>query len=104
MAGSDYIFWLITHPFASVAQRMFIPAYYELTPEKEEKMEDIIKSIIPIQPRREGLIFDIFISNTDPNKNKALYNLEEITTPTLFDKKLKEKFQLLTQEVPPVFG
>ncbi|MTI94701.1 MAG: alpha/beta hydrolase [Firmicutes bacterium] len=83
VAGSDFMFWLMTHPFRPLAQRMFIQANYELSAEQDEQAAEIIGSLLPMRPRREGFLFDFYVSNTDTVKNSEEYKLEELTVPTL---------------------
>lgn len=81
--NSDFTFWLLSGPFRSLAQRMFVPASYELTPEEDVQVAHTMQEILPIRPRSQGLLFDIFVSNTDPHERSLEYRLEEITAPTL---------------------
>lgn len=81
--NSDFIFWLLSRPLRSLAQRMFVPASYELSPEEDVQVARTMQELLPVKPRAEGLLFDIFISNTDPHERSLEYRLETITAPTL---------------------
>ncbi len=83
MISSDFAFWLLTHPLRSLAQRMFVPASYELSPEEDAQVAEMMEGLLPIAPRAQGLHFDIFVTNSDPHERSTAYNLEEITAPTL---------------------
>lgn len=83
IAGSDFIFWLLTGPLRSVAQRMFIPISYKLTPEEDAEAADAMRQVLPIQPRSRGLVLDMFVTNNDPHERNSDYRLEEIMVPVL---------------------
>lgn len=83
MLNSDFLFWLLANPLRPLAQRMFVPGSLELAPQEEAQVADTMRGLLPIEPRAQGLLFDIFVTNTDPHKNSSQYRLEEITVPTL---------------------
>lgn len=81
MFKSDFVFWLATTYFASSLRSiMGVPAGFELTPEYEAEVAAMMKTILPVNPRSDGALFDMFISNPDINSG---YPLEEITAPVL---------------------
>jgi pimeloyl-ACP methyl ester carboxylesterase len=81
MFKSDFIFWLATTYFASSLRSiMGVPEGFELTPEHEAEVAELMKTILPVNPRSDGALFDMFISNPDINSG---YPLEEITAPVL---------------------
>jgi pimeloyl-ACP methyl ester carboxylesterase len=80
---SDFLFWLLTNPFRSVTQRMFIPGSYALTDEDRAIVEDALEMILPVRPRAEGIVFDTLVSNIDPQRNRSAYPLEELEVPAL---------------------
>lgn len=81
MFKSDFVFWLATTYFASSLRSiMGVPDGFELTPEFEADVAAMMKTILPVNPRSEGALFDMFISNPAINTG---YPLEEITAPVL---------------------
>ena len=78
---SDFIFWLVTTYFgSSMRSTMGVPEGFELTPEYEADVAEVMKTILPVSPRADGALFDMYISNPDINTG---YPLEEITVPVL---------------------
>ena len=59
---------------------MGVPEGFELTPEYEADVAEVMKTILPVSPRADGALFDMYISNPDINTG---YPLEEITVPVL---------------------
>lgn len=81
MFKSDFTFWLATTYFASSLQSiMGVPADFELTPEHEAEVATVMKTILPVNSRSDGALFDMFVSNPDINTG---YPLEEIQVPVL---------------------
>jgi pimeloyl-ACP methyl ester carboxylesterase len=81
MFKSDFIFWLLTTYFSkSMRSTMGIPDGFELTPEYEADVAVVMKTILPVKPRSDGALFDMYVSNQDINNG---YPLEEITVPVL---------------------
>lgn len=80
---SDFAFWLLTHPLRSLTQRMFVPGDYALSAAEETQVAETIEMLLPIKPRAQGLLFDMYVTNTDPHERSAAYPLEAITVPTL---------------------
>jgi pimeloyl-ACP methyl ester carboxylesterase len=78
---SDFAFWLVTTYFGkSMRSTMGVPEGFELTPEYEADVAAVMKTILPVKPRSDGALFDMYISNPDINTG---YPLEEITVPVL---------------------
>jgi len=78
---SDFIFWLVTTYFSSsMRSTMGVPEGFELTPEYEADVAEVMKTILPVKPRSDGALFDMYVSNLDINTG---YPLEEITVPVL---------------------
>jgi pimeloyl-ACP methyl ester carboxylesterase len=78
---SDFIFWLVTTYFgSSMRLTMGVPEGFELTSEYEADAAEVMKTILPVSPRADGALFDMYISNPDINTG---YPLEEITVPVL---------------------
>jgi pimeloyl-ACP methyl ester carboxylesterase len=59
---------------------MGVPDGFELTPEYEADVAEVMRTLLPVNPRAEGAIFDMFVSNADINSG---YPLEEIAAPVL---------------------
>ena len=81
MFKSNFIFWLVTTYFSSSLRSiMGVPDGFELTPEYEADVAEVMKTILPVSPRSDGALFDMFVSNPDVNSG---YLLEEIVVPIL---------------------
>ena len=81
MFKSDLIFWLLTTYFrSSLHSIMGVPEGFELTPECEADVAEVMRTILPVNPRSDGAVFDMFVSNADINTG---YPLEEIAAPVL---------------------
>jgi pimeloyl-ACP methyl ester carboxylesterase len=73
---SDLLFWLLTTYFrSSLNSIMGVPKGFELTPEFKADVAEVMKTILPVNPRSDGAVFDMFVSNADINSG---YPLEEI--------------------------
>jgi pimeloyl-ACP methyl ester carboxylesterase len=59
---------------------MGVPDGLELTPAYKADVAEVMKTILPVNPRSDGAVFDMFVSNADINTG---YLLEEITVPVL---------------------
>lgn len=78
---SDFAFWMLANPFRSTMYSiMGVPEGYELTPEQEQEMEEVIHTVLPVKPRAEGALFDMYVSNPAINEG---YRFEDISVPTL---------------------
>jgi len=78
---SDFAFWLVTTYFGrSMRSTMGVPEGFELTPEYEADVAEVMKTILPVKPRSDGALFDMYISNPDINLG---YPLQEIAVPVL---------------------
>jgi len=78
---SDFAFWLMTTKFTSSMHGiMGVPAEYEMTPQEEVEMDNVMATLLPVRPRAKGALFDMYVSN--PSINKVTH-LGEITVPTL---------------------
>ena len=81
MFKSDFVFWLLTTCFSSsMISIMGVPEGFELTPELEADVAEVMRTVLPVNPRSEGAIFDMFVSNLDVNTG---YPLEKIAVPVL---------------------
>lgn len=82
--GSDFLMWLITTKFqAMMHATVGVPEGYSLSGADQVLVSDLIRSILPIQPRQAGFVFDMFTSNLDMDRNPQAYPLEELHVPTL---------------------
>jgi pimeloyl-ACP methyl ester carboxylesterase len=78
---SDFIFWLLTTYFSSsMRSTMGVPEGFELTPDYKADVAEVMKTVLPVKPRSDGALFDMYVSNLDINTG---YPLEEITVPVL---------------------
>jgi pimeloyl-ACP methyl ester carboxylesterase len=78
---SDFIFWLLTTYFpSSMHSIMGVPGDFEMTPAFEEEMAGVMETLLPVHPRAEGALFDMYVSNPAINDG---YPLGEISIPTL---------------------
>lgn len=81
MFKSNFIFWLLTTYFgSSMRSTMGVPEGFKLTPDYQADVAEVMKTILPVNPRSNGALFDMYISNPDINTG---YSLEEITVPVL---------------------
>lgn len=77
---SDYLFWFMTEYFDSTVKSMMgVPKDLELTPKYEAEIDKTVETVLPVNPRAEGGIFDMFTSNQAINN----YSLEEVSVPCL---------------------
>jgi 2-hydroxy-6-oxonona-2,4-dienedioate hydrolase len=82
--GSDFLMWLITHHFESAMKpAMGIPEGYVLSEEEQGMVTGVIRSVLPIERRTDGFVFDMFTSNLDMDRHPEEYLLETINVPTL---------------------
>jgi pimeloyl-ACP methyl ester carboxylesterase len=81
MFRSDFAFWLLTTYFrSSMNSIMGVPKGFELAPEHEADIAEVMETILPVSPRADGALFDMYVSNPDINTG---YPLDEITVPVL---------------------
>jgi len=81
MFRSDFAFWLLTTYFRpSMGAIMGVPKGFDLAPEHEADIAEVMETILPVSPRTDGALFDMYISNPDINSG---YPLEEIAVPVL---------------------
>ena len=78
---SDFLFWLITTYFsAGVRTPMGIPKGLELTPEYRAEVAEMMRTVLPVKPRADGVLFDTYVSNPEINTG---YPFAEIAAPAL---------------------
>ncbi len=81
--GTDFLAWLMTTPLSAVMQGMFVPGSYHLSDTDKAELARAMRDILPSRPRMQGMVFDMFVTNTDPCHHSERYPLETISTPTL---------------------
>jgi pimeloyl-ACP methyl ester carboxylesterase len=59
---------------------MGVPKGFTVTPAHKAVVADVMRTVLPVNPRADGALFDMFVSNPDINTG---YPLEEITVPVL---------------------
>ncbi|MEJ2738040.1 MAG: alpha/beta hydrolase [Anaerolineae bacterium] len=81
MFKSDFVFWMLTTYFSSsMRSTMGVPKGFELTPEYEADVAGVMKTVLPVRPRSDGALFDMYVSNLEVNTG---YPLEEVAAPVL---------------------
>jgi pimeloyl-ACP methyl ester carboxylesterase len=77
---TDLVFWALKAyaPF-QFARLLGTPKGFRLTPEQRTGILESEESLFPIRPRKQGAIFDLYVSNPDVQG----YPLEEISVPAL---------------------
>lgn len=92
MFKSNFIFWLLTTYFgSSMRSTMGVPEGFKLTPDYQADVAEVMKTILPVNLRSNGALFDMYISNPDINTG---YPLEEITVPVLIINALDDPLAL----------
>jgi pimeloyl-ACP methyl ester carboxylesterase len=82
--GSDFLMWSITEHLQGVMMPAIgVPEGYPLTKTQQTVISDTIRSVLPIERRTEGFVFDMFTSNCDMDQHPEQYPMEEIRVPTL---------------------
>lgn len=82
--SSDFLMWTITTHFQSMMRPVIgVPDGYQLSEEEQRMVSGVITGILPIRPRTDGFVFDMFTSNLDMDKQPDQYPMEEIHVPTL---------------------
>jgi pimeloyl-ACP methyl ester carboxylesterase len=75
--SADRLFWIFRKVMPSAYSRMMGgPKEYRPSPREAEAIADML---FPLKPRREGAVFDGFVSNLAADR----FPLEEIAVPTL---------------------
>jgi pimeloyl-ACP methyl ester carboxylesterase len=78
--GSNLVFWMLKAYLPSLYARLLgMPKGFRPTPEEQRTMLASQESLFPIPPRKQGVLFDLYVSNPDVQG----YPLEEISVPTL---------------------
>jgi pimeloyl-ACP methyl ester carboxylesterase len=78
--GSDRLFWILKSYAPSLFTRILgMPKGFRPTDEERSRIVQTMESFFPINPRKRGVLFDLYVSNPDVQT----YPLEEISVPTL---------------------
>ena len=78
--GSDLFFWALKQYAPSLFARILgMPKGFHPTGEELRRMIEVEESLFPIHPRKQGALFDGYVSNPAVQR----YPLEEISVPTL---------------------
>jgi pimeloyl-ACP methyl ester carboxylesterase len=78
--SADWAFWAFKKAMPLPYSRMMgLPKGYRLSAEEEETMASIRELLFPVKPRRDGAVFDGFVSNLVADR----FPLEQLTVPTL---------------------
>jgi pimeloyl-ACP methyl ester carboxylesterase len=78
--GSDLLFWALKQFAPRLSARILgMPKGFRPTAEEVSRLTEVEESMFPHHPRRQGALFDGYVSNPDVQH----YPLDEISTPTL---------------------
>lgn len=78
--GADWAFWAFKKLMPLAYSRMMgLPKGYRLSAEEERTMASIRELLFPFKPRRDGAVFDGFVSNLAADR----FPLEQIDVPTI---------------------
>lgn len=78
--SADWAFWAFNKLMPIAYSRMMgLPKGYELSPQEAQTMARTRKLLFPLKPRRDGAVFDGFVSNLAADR----FPFEELTVPTL---------------------
>jgi hypothetical protein len=78
--SADPLFWFFKQLMpAAYAQMMGMPKGYQPSPQEQETVTAGLNLLFPLKPRREGAVFDGFVSNLAADR----FPLEQLTVPTL---------------------
>ena len=82
--GSDFLMWVLTTKFQGMMHSIVgVPEGYPLSTNDQVLVSDLIRSVLPIRPRKAGFVFDMFTSNLDMDRHPEAYPLEKLGVPTL---------------------
>jgi pimeloyl-ACP methyl ester carboxylesterase len=82
----DFPFWLMTGPARGAMFAMFgldRKAYRNASEAQQEGVDTLLASLLPLEPRRAGMINDELVTNLDMSHNYEEYPLETLATPTI---------------------
>lgn len=76
---TDALFWFLATYLPS-AVPIGVPRGLELTPSEETEVDRVMQTLLPATPRRDGFLFDVFVST--PSLNSGC-SFGDISAPTL---------------------
>lgn len=82
----DLPFWLITRPFRAAMFAMFgldRASFRSAPPAARESVEELFETLLPLEPRRAGMINDERVTMPEMAGNYDEYPLEELRVPAL---------------------
>lgn len=80
MFYSDAAMWTLKVLVPTMMRRLMgVPTGFPRDDEDATRMEEMLNSVFPVDPRAKGAVFDAFVSNPEINE----YPLEAVTVPTL---------------------
>jgi pimeloyl-ACP methyl ester carboxylesterase len=78
--SADWVFWAFKKLMPLAYSRMMgLPKGYRLSAEESDTMAAIRELLFPLKPRRDGAVFDGFVSALAADR----FPLEQLTVPTL---------------------
>lgn len=78
--GSDAFFWAMQTYLPSLFSRMLgVPKGYRLTEADRRSLEETAASLLPVRPRKRGVMFDLYVSNP----SIQTVSLEDVGVQTL---------------------
>jgi len=84
---NDFIFWVMLkymkHTMLSMMFEIDKEMYNNASPEERQRVNKLLKTIFPIEPRKPGMINDEKVTNLDMIINYNDYDLENLRIPTL---------------------
>jgi len=81
VSGSNFLFWLLTTFFRPMLKPILgVPQGFAMTPQFEAEVGELMDALLPVAPRADGALLDMYVSNPDINSG---YPLEDIAVPVL---------------------
>ncbi len=84
---NDFVFWFMLkymkHAMLPMMFGIGKEAYNNVPSGEKQRVDSLLKTILPIEPRKPGMINDEKITNLDMIRNYDKYDLEKLAAPTL---------------------
>lgn len=84
---NDFVFWVMLkymkHKMLSMMFGISKEMYNNASLKEKQRVDELLKTILPIEPRKPGMINDEKITNLDMIVNYNDYDLENLRVPTL---------------------